>query len=257
MEMLKDKVVFLTGGTSGIGKGALELSCEEGASVAFFARRKELGEEIATSLCNKGYHVKFYQTDVSIREQVEKSFREAFNDFGRCDVLFNNAGLMTFHGKPDERTEYNEAAFKSVIDVDLFGAYYCATEVIQYMRKSGGGSIVNIASIAALVTSTGFCGYPIAKAGALGMTIGFANTYASENIRTNAVLPGYVDTEGMQQDDAPKTEGVDYTQFVPMRRFATPRDIANVMVFLGSDYSSYMNGAKVVVDGGLITNMAD
>lgn len=257
MELLKGKVVFLTGGTSGIGKGALKLACEEGASVAMFARREDLGLALEKEMTEQGYSMKFFKLDVSDRDAVVKQFKAAYDHFGRCDALFNNAGLMTFHGKPDEKKPEDEIAFKNVLDVDLMGVYYCCAEVIQYMRKSGGGSIVNTSSIGSKMSSVGFCGYPIAKAGVNGITLGFANTYGAENIRTNSILPGYVDTEGMHQDDAPTTEGVDYTQVIPMRRFATPLDIARVMVFLASDYAGYMNGSEVVVDGGALVNMPD
>lgn len=259
MGILNGKVAVITGGTSGIGERAVEFFCEEGAKVAFWGRRAELGNKIADRLKAKGYDVEFYRVDVKDRDAVIEAFQAVYKRFGKINALVNNAGVMTPHGKPDEKTEADEAAFNDVLNTDLMGEYYCATEVIPYLRKNGndGGTITNISSINAIQSATGFAGYALAKCGIRGITLAFANTYGPENIRANGILPGIVNTEAVNGPGTMSTPGIDYGALVPLKRLAEPIDIARVMAFLASDYAGYINGADIVVDGGSTVNMSD
>jgi NAD(P)-dependent dehydrogenase (short-subunit alcohol dehydrogenase family) len=247
---LADRIALVTGGARGIGRAVVEKLVAEGASVVFFDIDATKGTETAKAISAAG-PVEFLAVDVTREADVRRGVDRVMHSHGRIDVLVNNAGVNAYF----DAVDMTEAQWESVFAVDLKGAWLCAKHVLPGMRARGRGSIVNIASIHSSLTIAGMFPYAAAKSGVIGLTRSLALDYAPAGIRVNAVSPGWTRTHlveewfALQPDPAAAEASV--MKVHPMRRIATPAEIANVVAFVASDEASAMTGAAVAVDCGL------
>jgi meso-butanediol dehydrogenase/(S,S)-butanediol dehydrogenase/diacetyl reductase len=240
----KDKVAVVTGGASGIGAAAVRLFAEEGAAVVIADLNEPAGQALAAELGDEA--AIFIRCDVAERAEVETLIEHAIGRFTRIDVLFNNAGIGAFAETPDLDPE----TWARVIAVDLNAVFYACRAAIPHMRRTGGGAIVNTASISGLFGDYAFTAYNAAKGAVVNYTRALAIDHARDNIRVNALCPGLIDTP--LTEAAKQLQGVfeAWTETIPMRRAGTPQEMAKVVAFLASDDASYVTGAMLVADGG-------
>lgn len=249
---MQDKVVLVTGGAAGIGKATAARFLEEGARVVICDVDKAAGEAAVEEL---GERVRFYRVDVSDRQAVQAWVNSVLDDYGRIDVLINNAGVLRDNQlvkvKDGELVkQMPEADFDLVISVNLKGAFNCTQAVAPAMIDQGGGVILNATSIVGLDGNFGQTNYVASKAGVVGMTKVWARELGRYQIRVNAVAPGFTLTEMVQQMPEKVLEGM--VAHTPLGRMGQPRDIANAYLFLASDEASYISGVTLRVDGGIV-----
>ncbi len=249
---LLGKVALITGGTSGIGEATARLFAREGARVAITGRRRELGEAVIAQIKRAGGEAIFIAADVARAEDCRRSVDETMAAYGRIDILFNNAGVVT-RGTLEKTSE---ADWARTFDVNVKGIYLMTKLVLPIMREQGGGAVVNNASDWGIVGGPGYTAYSASKGAVVLLTKSVALEVARDNIRVNAVCPGdtYVERWRVaEQRDPPddfeaalKAMGGD----LPIGRVGTVEEIARSVLFLASDESSFMTGAMLVVDGG-------
>jgi NAD(P)-dependent dehydrogenase (short-subunit alcohol dehydrogenase family) len=245
---MKDKVAIITGGTSGFGKGTAELLAAKGVKVVLSARRKEVGEQIASDIRANGGEAIFTVTDVNDEASVEALVATAVAHYGRLDLAVNNAGISTEGAKlGDSET----ARFQEMIQTNVLGVYFGMKFQIRQMLKNGGGSIVNLASIAGLNGIPYTSAYCASKHAVVGLTKAGALDYANDAIRINAVAPGAAKTEIIVKA---MTQGVydeaSISAMHPMNRMGTAQEIVNGIVWLLSDEASFVTGHILNIDGG-------
>ncbi len=248
---LTDKVVILTGGTSGIGRASARLFGREGAKVVIGARNEQAGASIVQTIQEDGHgEALFVKTDVSRPEQVENLVRQAVERFGRLDVLYGNAGIFPTGTAPETTIE----TWRRTIDVNLAGQFYLAKYGIPALIESGGKVIIFTASELGTVGISEAVAYCASKGGVINMTRAIAIDCAPHGIRVNCLAPGPVETPLLRDwfNEAENSEELEEAQKKPvlLKRFGEPEEIAEVAVFLASDASSFMTGAIVVIDGG-------
>ena len=260
MNRVKGKIAIVTGGASGIGKATAILLAKESAKVAIADIDEDGGKEVVEQIKKSGGLAGFWHMDVTDEEEVERIFNEVNSEYGRIDILVNNAGIP---GNDKATHETSTAEWERTINVDLRGVFFCTKYAIPYLQKAGGGSIVNVSSMLGIVGrdsrhqfSTGAV-YQTAKGGVRIMTKSDAVAYARDKIRVNSVHPGYTSTVGMQallEENPSGKEAItsEVSVKVPLGRMGTPEEIANGILFLASDESSYVTGAELVMDGGYI-----
>ena len=223
-----------------------DLLASKGARIMVGDINAELGMAIAQEL---GTGVGSFQpTDVREIGQVDALIQAAVDQFGRLDILFNNAGIGSFGQTPDMDAD----SWHAVIDIDLNAVFYGCRAAIPHLRRAGGGSIINTASISGMAADYGLAAYNAAKGAVINYTRALAIDHARENIRANVVCPGAIDTplvSALTEHPATREE---YGRLIPMGRLGKPEEIATVVVFLASEEASYVNGAVIAVDGGLI-----
>jgi 3-oxoacyl-[acyl-carrier protein] reductase len=249
---VKDKVTLITGGAAGIGLATAERFAEEGAKVVIVDVNQEAGDAAVKRL---GADSSFYRVDVRERKAVGDWIQEALSRYGRIDVLVNNAGIlrdsMLVKMKNGEVVkQMSEADFDLVIAVNLKGVFNCAQAVAPVMMRQKGGVILNATSITGLDGNTGQTNYIATKSGVIGMTKVWARELGRYNIRVNAVAPGFTETEILHSMPAPILEGM--RARTPLGRLGQPREIANAYLFLASDEASFITGAVLRVDGGIV-----
>jgi NAD(P)-dependent dehydrogenase (short-subunit alcohol dehydrogenase family) len=250
---LEGKVALVTGAAQGIGEATSRLIAHEGARVVLADVQAELGAKLAESIRQDGGEALFVECDVADRQQVASLIDTVVDTYGRLDCAFNNAGVR---GPAAPTSEYPEDEWDRVIAVDLKGVWLCLVYELPKMVEQGGGSIVNMSSIAGVVAFPFISAYNAAKFGVRGLTKSAALEYAATNVRVNAVCPAYVDTPMLADALAGAERGSEaYTAIDdvhPMRRMATPAEIAETVLWLLSDHSSFVTGADIPVDGGFL-----
>ena len=248
---LAGKVAIITGGTSGIGLAVAKLFAKEGAKVVLAARNKATGAQAADEVAQGGGEAIFVSCDVTKAADCQEVVRVAIDHYGKIDLLFNNSGII-FRNK--DVVETSEEEWASSIGVMLTGTYLMSRFVIPEMARGGGGSIINNSSIYGLIGGKGVAAYCAAKGGVTNLTRAMAIDHASQNIRVNCICPGSVETPLLRQE-MEECGGLEKMRPVfaaqhPLNRIASPEEVANAVLFLASDESSYVTGLALSVDGG-------
>ena len=249
---LKDKVCLITGGAAGIGKVTAQRFASEGAKVVICDVNREAGETLAAEL---GSDASFRVVNVADRAEVQAWVDGVVARYGRVDVLINNAGItrdaMFVKVKDGQLVkQMDEAAFDLVMNVNLKGVFNCAQAVAPYMIKQGGGVIINSSSVVGLYGNIGQTNYVATKAGVIGFTKVWARELGRYGIRVNAVAPGFIMTEMVQKMPEDVLAGM--RSRTPLGRLGEPVEIANTFLWLSSDEASYVHGATISVDGGIV-----
>lgn len=242
-----DKVAMITGATRGIGKQIALTLANEGYNIVLNYRTEndEL-KQLKNKIESKNVKCLAVQGDVTNFEDCKQMIESAIKEFGKIDVLVNNAGIT----KDMLLARMKEEDFKQVIDVNLVGTFNMTKNVISYMMKARNGRIINISSVVGIAGNAGQTNYSASKAGIIGFTKSLAKEVASRNILVNAVAPGFIETN---MTDVLKQEVKnEIAKNIPLKRMGTPQDVANVVKFLASEDSSYITGQVISVDGGMI-----
>ncbi len=247
---LHDKVALITGAASGIGRESAFRFAAEGARVVAVDLHVDAGEAVAAELRAAGHAAIFEQANVALATDCERMIAAAEREYGKLDVLFNNAGIMLSDDGDAEQT--SEEVWDLTMNVNLKGVFLGCKYGIPALRRAGGGSIINTASFVALLgAATPQLAYTASKGGVLAMTRELAVIHAREGIRVNALCPGPLQTELLMKflnTDAKKQRRLVH---IPMGRFGLAREMADAALFLASSESSFMTGAELVVDGGI------
>jgi NAD(P)-dependent dehydrogenase (short-subunit alcohol dehydrogenase family) len=240
------KVVLVTGGASGMGAAHVRALAREGATVVITDLAADQGAELAEDVRAGGSQVSSHRLDVADPDDWRKIVSEVEQAHGRIDVLVNNAGVQV----RSVGVEADEREWNLVTSVNQRGVFLGMQAVIPAMVQRGGGAIVNIASVAALVGLRGSLPYQASKAAVLGLTRGAAVAYGPDNIRVNAICPGLIVTGMTQSADTKAVETM--KTLIPLRRDGGPDEVSAAVVFLASDESSYITGVALPVDGGYV-----
>ena len=249
MKLLENKVAVITGAARGIGEGIALKFAEHGAHVAFTYVSESSAEKakaLEEKLIASGVKAKGYRSNAANFSECESFINEVVKEFGTVDVCVNNAGIS----KDNLLLRMNPEQWEDVIKVNLNSVFNMTKQVIRPMMKAKSGSIINMSSVIGLMGNAGQGSYAASKAGIIGFTKSVAKELGSRNVRCNAIAPGFVETdmtsylkEGEQADK--------YKAGIPLGKFGTTEDIANVTLFLASELSSYVTGQVISVDGGL------
>jgi NAD(P)-dependent dehydrogenase (short-subunit alcohol dehydrogenase family) len=247
---LKGKVAVITGGASGIGLGTALRLAEAGAEIALLDINESEGINALEKVMAFSDNSRFFRCDVSSSEDCRNAVEKILREFGKIDILFNNAGIAIRKNAVDlEEVEWNLA-----LDITLKGVYMLSHFVIPHMIQNGGGSIINTGSGWSLKGGANAVSYCAAKGGVLNMTRAMAIDHGKQNIRVNCVCPGDIDTPMLHSECA--QIGEDKEKFMkeaadrPIPRIGNPEDVANAVLFFSSDLSTWVTGSYLVVDGG-------
>jgi NAD(P)-dependent dehydrogenase (short-subunit alcohol dehydrogenase family) len=240
------KSVLVTGGATGIGRATALAFAEQGAAVAI-GDVDDRAEETVALINDMGGQAFFRRTDVRKADQVSALVEATVSAYGRLDCAFNNAGILP---PTQPLADMPDDVFDEILAVDLLGVFLCMKYEIRHMLKAGGGAIVNTASIAGLVADPGMAAYVAAKHGVIGLTKAGAIDYARDNIRINALAPGFVQTPMTQRwiDDPEFLKAL--IAHSPVGRAAKPEEITGLVLYLCSDLASFATGQTFVIDGG-------
>lgn len=241
---LKDKIVLITGGLSGLGREAALVFAREGARVAVCDLRPE-GNELVVAIESAGAQGFYVSADVSQFTQVEAMMGAVLQKFGAIDILINNAGIT----RDATLLKMTLEQWNEVIGVNLNGVFHCTKAVAPHMVERGKGKIINTSSIVGIFGNFGQTNYAAAKAGLIGMTKTWARELGPKGVTVNAVAPGFIATEMVKRMPEKVLQAM--RDKTPARRLGEPRDIANAYLFLASDEADFINGAVITVDGGL------
>jgi 3-oxoacyl-[acyl-carrier protein] reductase len=248
MTLLKGKTALVTGASKGIGRSIVLKYAEQGANVAFtYLSSVEQGQALEAELAAKGVKAKGYRSDASDYAQAEKLINDVVADFGTLDVLINNAGIT----QDTLLLRMSEEQWDKVINVNLKSCFNTVKAATKPMMKQKSGSIINMTSVVGLKGNAGQANYAASKAGIIGFTKSVALELGSRGIRSNAIAPGFIETEMTAVLD-PKTVQ-SWRDAIPLKRGGRPEDVADACVFLGSDMSTYISGQVLQVDGGMLT----
>jgi NAD(P)-dependent dehydrogenase (short-subunit alcohol dehydrogenase family) len=247
------KVALITGAGNGIGRAAAVGFAERGAKVVVVDRDQAAGEATAGILRQKGAEATFVAADVTRSAEVQNYVKVALERYGSIDCFYNNAGI---EGSVAPTHQYDEDMFDRVMAVNVKGVFLGLRHVLPVMLKQGSGSVVNTASVAGLVASPGMSAYVASKHAVIGLTKTAAGEVARAGVRVNCVCPGPIDTrmihalESMLSPDDPGSVGNRYQANIPIGRYGTAEEVANLVIFLSSSLASNITGAQYVVDGG-------
>ncbi len=248
MDRLKDKTALITGAGSGIGRASAVRFAEEGARVIVAEIDTSLGSATVETVRAAGGEAWFVETDVTQEESVERAVSKAAERYGRLDVLYNCAGGSLAIDAPI--TEVDWSVYKRTLSLDLEGTMLCCRHAIPQLIRSGGGSIINSSSLVAIQGGHPMHVYASAKGAILSLTKAIAGTYGRQRVRANAICPGIVLSERIQQRFGENAEGATLDEDHPFG-MGQPIDIANVALFLASDESRMVTGAVIPAEGGL------
>ena len=248
MKLLEGKTALITGASKGIGRAIAHRFAEEGANVAFtYLSSVEKGQALEKELEEKGIKAKGYRSDASDFNAAQELIDGVVADFGSLDILVNNAGIT----KDNLLLRIGESDWDDVINVNLKSCFNTVKAATKTMMKQRGGSIINMTSVVGLKGNAGQANYAASKAGILGFTKSVALELGSRGVRSNAIAPGFIETEMTDKLDEKTVQG--WRDGIPLKRGGSPEDVANACVFLGSDLSAYITGQTIQVDGGMLT----
>lgn len=248
MKLLEGKTALITGASKGIGRAIANKYAAQGAHVAFtYLSSVEKGEALVAELEAKGIKAKGYRSDASDFAAAVQLVSDVVTDFGSLDILINNAGIT----KDNLMMRMTEQMWDEVINVNLKSCFNTVKAATRTMMKQRAGSIINMTSVVGLKGNAGQANYAASKAGILGFTKSIALELGSRGIRSNAVAPGFIETEMTDVLDVNTVQG--WRDAIPLKRGGQPEDVADACVFLGSDMSSYITGQVIQVDGGMLT----
>ena len=246
MKLLEGKVALVTGAGRGIGKAIALRFAQEGANVAFTDLAvNEAVEETVKEIEALGVKVKAYASNAANFDETHEVVKQIVEDFGRIDVLVNNAGIT----KDGLMMRMSEAQWDAVINVNLKSAFNFIHAVTPIMAKQRGGSIINMSSVVGVSGNAGQCNYSASKAGMIGLAKSIAKEMGPRGIRANCIAPGFIITDMTNQLSQEIKD--QWAQQIPMRRGGTPEDVANVALFLASDLSSYVSGQTIHCCGAM------
>lgn len=245
MSRFTNKVVVITGGSSGIGKAAVEKFAREGAAVAIWDVNQTVGKELEILLQTEGLAVRFIKVNTASLAEVEQATAETVKQFGKIDVLVNNAGIT----RDASLQKMTAEQWQQVIDVNLTGVFNCCKAVSPGMIQNNYGRIINTSSIVGLYGNYGQANYAATKAGVIGLTQTLARELGKNNITVNAVAPGFIATDMIKT--IPEKVIAMMTEKVPLKKLGTPEDVANTYAFLASNEAQFISGTVISVDGGL------
>ena len=251
---LQDKTALITGAASGIGRATAERFAQEGAKVVLADLNLDAAEGLAAELQTGGNEAFAIRCDVGDRDEVEGTVARAVDRWGQLDILVNSAGISGRHVPADADFEQ---AWRLIMEVNVRGTMLASHAAVDAMTKTGGGAIVNLASVMGFVVhppglglSDGFNAYPQSKGAIVQMTRDLAVNFATQSIRANAVCPGFVETVLIERITGNADLKAAIESHHPIGRLGRPEEIANVIAFLASDEASFVTGAAWVVDGG-------
>ena len=248
MSFLKGKVAVITGGSRGIGRGIVKSFVEHGADVAFtYSSSSDAAIQLESELSSNISKVKSYQSNAADFKAAENLTSSVIEDFGKIDILINNAGIT----KDNLLMRMSEEDFDKVIEVNLKSVFNMTKAVQRFMLKQRYGSIINMSSVVGVKGNAGQANYAASKAGVIGFSKSVALELGSRNIRCNVIAPGFIETEMTSELDEEIV--AKWRSAIPLKRGGSPIDVANACVFLASDLSSYVTGQTLHVDGGMLT----
>lgn len=248
MKLLEGKVAIVTGATRGIGRGIAEKFAENGADIAFtYVSSDEKAKAVEEELKSYGVKVKAYKFNVAEYAAAEEFIADVVKEFGQIDAIVNNAGI-TRDGLLMRMSEEN---WDDVMNINLKSVFNITKCALKTLLKQRSGSIINMSSVVGIEGNGGQSNYAASKAGVIGFTKSIAQEIGSRNIRTNAICPGFIETEMTADLDPEVMKG--WIDDIPMKRAGTPEDVANAALFLASDLSTYVNGQTLNVCGGIQT----
>jgi len=247
MKRFENKVAIITGGAQGIGKATTIKFFNEGASVAIWDIDEVKGNELCNELKSETNKVEFFKVNVANYEDVSQNVEKVISSFGKIDILINNAGIT----RDATLRKMTPQQWQQVMDVNLTGVFNCTQLVSSKMLEKGYGKIINASSVVGLYGNFGQTNYVATKAGVIGMTKVWARELGGKGINVNAIAPGFIATEMVKA--MPENVIKMMEEKTPLKRLGTPEDIANAYIFLASEEASFINGATLSVDGGIIT----
>jgi 3-oxoacyl-[acyl-carrier protein] reductase len=248
MKLLDGKTALITGASKGIGYAIAKKLASEGANIAFtYLSSVEKGQALERELQSLGIKAKGYQSNAADFKAADDLANSVIADFGGLDILVNNAGIT----KDGLLMRMSEEQWDAVINTNLKSVFNLTKACIKQFMKQKSGSIVNMTSIIGLRGNAGQANYAASKAGIIGFTKSVALELGSRNIRSNAIAPGFIETEMTAELGAQVIES--YNNAIPMKKMGKPEDVANAVLFLASDLSGYVTGQVLQVDGGMLT----
>lgn len=248
LKHLRGKVALITGASKGIGRAIAYRFEEEGADIAFtYVSSEDKTHELEVELAVKGVKIKGYRSDASDGEAAQSVIDDVIKEFGKIDILVNNAGIT----QDNLLMRMSEDNWDRVMQVNLKSCFNMVKAASRQFMKQKHGSIINISSVVGLKGNAGQSNYSASKAGIIGFTKSIALEFGSRNIRSNAIAPGFIETEMTEKLDPLVVQS--WRDAIPLRRGGKPSDVADVAVFLASDMSSYVTGQVIQVDGGMLT----
>jgi len=248
---MSSPVVLITGALTGIGRAAAIIFAQEGARIVVSGRRDKEGQELVAKLQGLGAEAMFVRTDVRKDEDVRNLVDQAVKRFGRLDIAVNNAGT---EGAPGPVTEQTAESFAATFDTNVLGTLLSMKHELRAMLPQGSGSIVNVSSSYGSIGAPGASVYVASKHAVEGLTKSAALEVAGTGVRVNVVAPGTTDTGMLTRFNQTDENKAALVSTVPLKRMATPEEIAHVIAFVASPNASYMTGASIPVDGGMIAD---
>jgi NAD(P)-dependent dehydrogenase (short-subunit alcohol dehydrogenase family) len=246
----KNKVAFITGASSGIGRATAIAFAKEGANVVIADVLDDAGVGLANELQSQGHNALFTKCDVSRESDIQQSLQQTIKKYGRLDYAFNNAGI---EGQPSSTADCTNENWEKTININLRGVWWCMKHQILLMMKNGGGAITNCSSIAGLVGFEGIPAYVASKHGVIGLTKTAALEYAKYNIRVNAICPGVIKTPMIDRFTHGEAQAMrTLVEGEPLGRMGDPQEVATAALWLSSAQSSFVTGHPLVVDGGWV-----
>lgn len=244
----ENKVVLITGSSSGIGKGTAEYFAEQGSKIILASRNEKRNKELLENIKSKGGQGIFIPTDVTNSQEVKSLIDRAVEEFGTIDIAVNNAGI---EGTPlDKTAEYEESVWSEVLDINLTGVFLCMKYELPVMQKNGGGVIVNLSSMAGLRGGDAGIAYHASKFGVVGATKAAAFEYAGDQIRINAICPAVIETPMAERAFQDPDRRARAEKSHAVGRFGKVEEVVGTIAWLSSDRSAFITGTAIPVDGG-------